>query len=181
MLLSACGSIGPSGLAALARLDPLNSPAGSLAVAISVPENLLLSDGDAALTLAFSPHDKAQAAPVSTTLPLTIRTGADAPLARSAGRKVYVLGLSVGDAARFRRTQATIRSLRENAVHGQGSLQVSVTGGCLIRPLGEALPVATCLRPDPSAAFIPLTRETDLFDVLNTTEARALRARLGSC
>lgn len=55
--LIACSSVTPRGLIAASRLDPLNSDAAKLAVAVGVPNTVRLVDGDAEFALSFVPED----------------------------------------------------------------------------------------------------------------------------
>lgn len=180
VVLVGCGVVSPAGLVAAARLDPLGTPPGDISVAISVPDALRLSDGDATLYLAFAPDDPDIAAPIATTVPLSIsdETGPRAP---APGEAIYVFGFSASAAAQLSAVQDQITSLKRQDVAGKGTLSIGVGGGCLTRALDARLPVTTWLRTDPAAEFVSLTRSADLLDVLPPDERRQLEAELTPC
>ncbi|WP_425090706.1 hypothetical protein [Tropicimonas sp. S265A] len=170
VIAAGCGSVAPTGMLAAARLDPLTTPPGKISVAVRVPTQVRLAEGDAGLYLAFAPDDPQQAAPIATTVPLRVLADTSGPRAATSEDVVYVFGFSPDAAAEIAATQAEITALREGGVMGTGTLSVAITGGCLTAPLPEgALPVATWLRTDPANGFVPLTRSTDMRDMLTGT------------
>lgn len=182
LTLSACASVNPAGLIAASRLDPLNTPPAEIAVAVGVPDTVRLADGDAELRIAFTGGSAAPDILVDETAPLQLRpitTGAPQP--NSDSEAVYAARLAAGDAARIARAQAEIRALRARGIDGQGTLTVTVTGGCLLESPLRALPVSTWLQTDPEDGFVSLTREQDLFRALGESDAAALRAQLIPC
>lgn len=181
VVLTGCGSMTASGMLTAARLDPLGTPPEALSMALSLPRNVQLKDGDATLGLVFTPEDAAAAAPVSVTVPLSIQPDAIAPEALLRTERVYVLKLGPEAAAAFADAQKQIIALKAADVSGDGSLGVSLMGGCVLTALVDELPVATWLRPEPASDWVPLTRRIDLFDALPDEQAAALRTALVPC
>ena len=159
-LAMACGSVSPSSLIALSRLDPLETPPGDVAIAISVPDALVLADGDAVLRISFADERNSL---VDTAVPLTIREneGGVAGLQQD-GANIFVGALAEAEARNLAAAQAEIRDLRAAGQVGQGTVQIQVRGGCWVGAPLDALPVATWFRGHPDAAFLPITRETDI-------------------
>lgn len=178
--LAGCSSVTPRGLMAAARLDPLNTPPQDISVAVSVPAALRLRDGDAQLFLGYAPEDAADAAPVAATVPLSLAQVPGTP-GGSDGTAVYAFELAPADAARVAEVQRRIRDMKAREIKGSGTFRVEVSGGCLTRPLGDTLPVATWLRARPEAAFVPLTRRTDIWPLLSAEARAALAAELVPC
>lgn len=170
LLLASCGSLSPAGLRAASRLDPLTTPAGDVALAISVPETVRLTDGDAVLRITFAEQGRSL---VDTQVPLAITRetpdGLDAP---EAGQALYVGRVAGAEAQAFSAAQAEIRRLRAAGSAGTGSLQIQVNSGCRLGPPLQSLPVSSWLRPAPGAAFVPLTRRVDILDRLQRDGAR---------
>ncbi|WP_224826124.1 hypothetical protein [Cognatishimia sp. MH4019] len=179
LILSACASLNPAGMIAASSLDPVNTPPSQIQVAVGVPDTVSLADGDAVFRIAFG---YAQARVVDESVPLQLRPSADGQPAPNAGDEViYLAQFSDEDAARVAAAQAKIRALKEQGSDGTGSLSVSITGGCLLEPELETLPLSTWLRTNPDGAFVQLTERVDVFEVLNASEATALRSQLGRC
>ncbi|MEL7184128.1 MAG: hypothetical protein AAFY65_06215 [Pseudomonadota bacterium] len=180
-LVTGCGSVTPAGLVAAMRLDPLATPPGDITVAVSVPNTVRLTDGDAQFRLAFTPDDPTRAGSVDTTVPLTlIENATDAPTPPD-GDAVYVWGFAPRDAARVAKAQAQITAARSNGLAGDGSVGVSIEGGCTTVPLGDTLPVSTWLKTGPDTGFVQLTRRTDLLTALPAAERSALLSKLTRC
>ncbi|MEM7491396.1 MAG: hypothetical protein AAF390_19955 [Pseudomonadota bacterium] len=177
LLLSACGAVTLPGLRAAGSLDPLGTPPEAIAVAISLPAELRLRDGDATVRLALEGDDGPL---VDETVPLAL-VDAPGPDGSALGDRVVVARFGPAAAARFAAAQAEIRRLRAAGTEGRGSLSVAVRGGCLTGPLGDTLPVATWLRPAPDADFLPLTRRGDLLAALEPEDRDALLAGLPPC
>ena len=167
LILGACGSVSLGGLTAASRLDPINTPPGDVALAISVPDAVQLVDGDAVLRITFA-EDGRQL--VNTEVPLTIaRSVAEAGVRQHAGETTYVGHLAEAEAQAFAMAQAEIRRLRSKGSEGRGSLQIRVTNGCRVGPPLEALQVSTWLRTDPEARFVQLTRRIDVLEELQSS------------
>lgn len=180
-MLAGCSSVSPAGLIAAARLDPLETSPGDIAVAVSVPEALQLRDGDAVLYLGFVPDDPAVAAPVAATVPLSVSESMVGPRAALPGERVYVFGFTPATAAQLEDVQARIKTLKAEDVQGEGTLSIGVEGGCVVDDLGDALPVATWLRTGPEAKFVTLTNATNLFDLMSSEEKAELKAEISQC
>lgn len=179
--LIACSSVTPAGLIAASRLDPLNSDAAKLAVAVGVPETVKLADGDAEFALSFVPEDP-QYAPVSETVSLQVRPSQDGlPEPNSATEDIYVAQFSPADADRIAAAQARIKAMKNNRIDGEGSLSIGVVGGCLTQTPLTSLPVSTWLRTDPTASFVRLTRTQDMLTALPADEAATIKANLKPC
>lgn len=180
-VLTACTSVTPAGLRAAMQLDPLETPPAALSVAVSVPRNVALSDGDVFMSLGFVPEDAGVTEPVLAKVPLSVVESGTAPAPRSPEDRVYVLMLDQSAALELAAAQSRIQALKAQRVKGQGSLSVAVEGGCVEGLLENSFPVATWLRPNPAEDFVQLTRRTDFFAALDQAEAQALRAQLLPC
>lgn len=182
LTLSACASVNPAGLMAASRLDPLNTAPTEIAVAVGVPDTLRLADGDAVLYMGFKGGNAASTIVVEETVPLKVSpVTAGEPQPNSDGELVYAARLAPGDAARIARVQAEIKALRARGIEGQGTLSVAVTGGCLLEPTLDALPISTWLQTSSEDGFVSLTRQQDVFRVLGESDAAALRSHLTPC
>lgn len=180
--LSACNSITPEGVIAASRLDPLNTPPSEIAIAVGVPGTLRLADGDAELRLTFTGGDAASTFRVEETASLQLRpVTVGKPQPNSDAEVVYSARLAAEDAGRVAAAQAEIRDLRARGIDGQGTLSVTVTGGCLEAPPISTLPVSTWLQTNPEDGFVSLTRRQDLFRALDERDTAALRAQLVPC
>jgi hypothetical protein len=162
------------------RLDPVETPPSDLSIAVSVPEVLRLSNGDASLYLGFLPDDTGIADPVDTTVFLTI-SSETGPRSPNSGEAIYVFGFSASAAKQLSAVQSQIRSLRTSGIAGSGTLSVAVVGGCLTGDLDGTLKVSTWLRTSPSGSFVPLVRETDILNELHQQERAQLLAGLNPC
>lgn len=180
-VLAGCGSVSPAGLIAASRLDPLETPPGDIAVAVSVPEALRLRDGDAVLHLGFVPDDPSVADPVVATVPLSVSEDRLGPREAQSGERIYVFGFSPTTAAQLKDVQTRIKALQADDIDGEGTLSIGVEGGCLEGDLGDALPVATWLRTGPEAKFVTLTNATNLFDLTSSEEQAELKAEISRC
>ncbi|MCP4207550.1 MAG: hypothetical protein GY767_10950 [Shimia sp.] len=180
LLVTGCSSAFPSGLIAAARLDPLETAASDIAIAIGVPEILRLADGDAQLFFGFTPNGTNTAPPVGTTVPLTISTGTGS-LVPAADQVIYVFGFDPASAAQLSAVQDQIKALQEQSVMGTGTLSAGITGGCLTGPLNDSLPVATWIQTSSDGAFVPLTRPADFLETLPHQERLELIEKLKPC
>ncbi|MEM6905400.1 MAG: hypothetical protein AAF568_05860 [Pseudomonadota bacterium] len=163
MAPAACTQLTPAGLLAAARLDPLRTPPDQIVIALSVPQEVQLSDGDAVIQIVFSEDGRE---PIDVTAPLTLREGdGTAPPPDGLGQKVYVAEVEPAGAARFAEAQAEILQRREAGAEGKGSLRVTVRGGCHTGPPLEAFPLSTWLRTRGDTRFVRLTRRADVFEI----------------
>ncbi|MEM8822143.1 MAG: hypothetical protein AAGF30_00895 [Pseudomonadota bacterium] len=176
-LLTGCTAVTMPGLRAASGLDPLTTPPEAIAVAVSLPNQMRLRDGDAVMRIAL---DGPNGPLVSETVPLTL-VETPGPSGTASGDRVFVTGIEPAEAARFAAAQAEIRRLRATGIDGRGSLGVAITGGCLTAPLGDTLPVATWLRPGPDADFVLLTHRSDFLSSLDAETRAALRNGLAPC
>ncbi|WP_208353452.1 hypothetical protein [Pseudaestuariivita rosea] len=179
-ILTGCGSLSPAGMIAASRLDPLETPPADISVAVSVPKVVRLRDGDAELTLSFTPASGRAGDTVLAQVPLTVTATADGPRAPAADEAIYVFGFNADAANALSVAQDRIKGLRARGVEGKGSLSIGVTGGCLTAPLPGALPVATWLRTGDDA-FVPLTRPTDMLQALQPEDRDLLIQGLQPC
>ncbi|MEM7644863.1 MAG: hypothetical protein AAF366_20445 [Pseudomonadota bacterium] len=177
-LLTGCSAVTLAGIDAAARLDPLGTPPDAISVAVAVPPQLQLRDGDAVLRIALAGPDGPL---VSETVPLRIVPATDAVAGTSPADRLFVARVGPAEAARFAGAQAEIRRLRAADQGGRGSLTVAVRGGCLTAPLGDTLPVTTWLRPAPDADFVQLSRRSDVLARLDPDARDAFRAALSPC
>ncbi len=160
-LAAACS---PLGLVDMARLDPLNTPPAALGLALGVPNAVALRDGDAVLRLAFARDGEML---VDTRVPLSVRRGLpDAQVPSLPGEVLYAVTLAPAEAATVAAAQAEIRALRAAGTEGEGTLSITVVGGCRTGAALDALPVTTWLRTDPSVPYAPLTRRADALDAM---------------
>ncbi len=180
LALAGCSSISPAGMIAASRLDPLETPPSDLAVAVSVPRQMRLRDGDATMYLAFEPEDSS-ISPVAATAPLSVTTNGDGPPSPRPEMLTYTFSFGPEAAAQLAATQTQIKNLRAQGVEGKGTLSIGVEGGCLTGDLDDHLLVATWLRTSPNADFVQMTRETDLLDVLSDEDRVELLANLEAC
>ncbi|WP_299963838.1 hypothetical protein [uncultured Roseobacter sp.] len=171
----------PASLIAARGLDPLNTPPDSIALAVAVPETVQLADGDAILRLALATEPEGDSFAVDETVPLRLSSSDDDLPEAQTGQTIYLARLGPEEAERIAEAQAQITALRAAGPTGQGSLTVAVTGGCLLGPVPASLPVSTWLQTDPGAGFVQLTRQRDMFRVLDPADAAALRAGLLPC
>ncbi|MEL7256059.1 MAG: hypothetical protein AAGL23_17945 [Pseudomonadota bacterium] len=176
--LIACASVTPAGLIAASRLDPLDSDARKIAVALGVPDRLQLSDGDAQFQISYLSDGDS----IVETVPLQVRpASAQGPAAADPRQIVYLADFSPENAARISSAQSRIKALKAAGVDGEGSISISVTGGCVAGdPLME-LPVTTWLRTDPDRDFVRLTRTQDMLQTLPPAQAHALTEDLRLC
>ncbi|MEM6481950.1 MAG: hypothetical protein AAF681_08905 [Pseudomonadota bacterium] len=182
MGLTACGAVTPAGFMAVSRLDPLTTPPGDIAFALEVPQTLRLTDKDAELRLRLIDDQDTAEVWVDERVPLEIRPASETELSGArTDRALYVATVSERDAETLAAAQRQILDIRAQGQRGRGSLSIQVVGGCLQGESLDGLPVSTWLQTDPSADFVPLTRERDVFDSLEPTERRALQARLERC
>lgn len=179
--LAGCSSVSPAGLIAAARLDPLETPPGDIAVAVSVPDALRLRDGDAVMYLGFVPDDPAAVAPVAATVPLSVSEGRAGPREAQSDERIYVFGFSSQTAAQLEDVQTRIKTLQAEGVQGKGTLSIGVEGGCLTGDLGDVLLVGTWLRTGSEAKFVTLTNATNLFDLMSSEEQATLKAQISQC
>lgn len=181
-LLAACTSLSPAGLLAARKLDPVNTPPADIAVAVGVPQTLRLGDGDASFRLAFSGGTPSATVRLDETVPLRIAASdGEGPAPNAPGEAVYVARIAPADAGRIAAVQREIRQLRASGMTGQGSLSISVTGGCLIGPAPDILTVSTWLQTDPAEGFVALTRRQDIARAIGENAAGTLRAQLRPC
>lgn len=176
--LAACTSITPAGLIAASQLDPVNSDARNIAVAVGVPETLRLTDGDAEFHISYVTQETT----ISETVPLRLepRSGAELRLPDT-DQTLYVARFSPLDADKISAAQARIKALKEAGQNGKGTLSVAVTGGCITEAPIDAVPVSTWLQTDPANGFVRLTRERDVLQTLPSDEAQAFIDRLEIC
>jgi len=179
--LSGCGSITPGGLIAASRLDPLETSPSNLSFAVSVPEALRLRDGDAELELAFLPDGNTPDQPVAVNVPLSLRAGPDGPRQAEPGETIYVLSLTPNAATQVSVWQGQVKALRARGIEGKGSLGIGMAGGCLIRPLTDGFPFATWIRTDAGAEYVQLTRNADLFKLLDAEKLDLFKKGLTRC
>lgn len=180
LLLTGCSTVSPSGLIAVARLDPLETDPSDISIAVGVPEVLRLADGDAQLFFGFAPSGANTPSPVSATVPLTVSTEAES-LTPIAGQAIYVFGFAVSEASQLSAVQNRIKALKDQGLTGTGTLSVAITGGCLTGTLDNGLPVATWIQTSSDGGFTPLTRPTDFLDTLPKQERLQLIERLQPC
>ncbi|ABG32002.1 hypothetical protein CEP88_02120 [Roseobacter denitrificans] len=163
-ITSACAAVTPRGVMEAARLDPLNTPPQELGLALSVPDTIVLKDGDAMVRLALSVAGEAL---VDARVPLSVQRAPEAILvSASQGEVIYAASLTPQNAAILAAAQAETRALRAAGTQGEGIFSIAVVGGCRTGDPLEALPVSTWLRTNPSASFVPLTRRMDVLDGL---------------
>ncbi|MEM6466987.1 MAG: hypothetical protein AAF679_10850 [Pseudomonadota bacterium] len=176
--LAGCTSLTPAGLIAASKLDPLNSDASDIAVAVSVPTTMRLKDGDAQFHLSFVTENTT----ISETVPLQLEPGLPSDISQSdSDQALYVASFTPQDAAKISATQARIKALKAAGQDGDGTLSVAVTGGCLTKTPMDAIPVSTWLRTDPQNSFVRLTKERDVLSTLSPAQARAFKEQLKLC
>jgi hypothetical protein len=182
LFLSACSALNPAGILAASRLDPLGTAPDRIALAIGLPQTVRLQTGDAVLRIAFTADDAGASPMIEQSVPLQIRPADDtAPAPQASDQTVYLATVSRRDATRFAAAQAAIRNARARGVDGTGSLSVEVIGGCVTDPPLAALPVSTWIRTEPDAPFVALTRDVELFGMLDRAQSAQLRERLKPC
>lgn len=177
-----CSSVTPAGLRAASKLDPLNTPAGEISVAIGVPKALRLRDGDATLRMAFTGGSAASTVSLEKIARLQIRPAGHAdPQPGSNEERVFVARISPEDASAIEDIQSEIRDLRAQGFHGEGSLSIEVTGGCLVDTAPDKITVSTWLRTKPSDGYVRLTRNADIARSVGARNAERLREHLRPC
>ncbi|MEM8571313.1 MAG: hypothetical protein AAGG56_10425 [Pseudomonadota bacterium] len=180
--LAACSSVNPAGLGMVSRLDPLNTPPQEITFAVGVPDTVRLTDEDAVFHIALLDTGTGTIPLVEARVPLDLsRASPGEPLSPSESEVVYLARIAPSNAARIARAQSDIKAMRAQGIQGRGSLGVTLVGGCLLDPQLTALPVSTWIQSNPDQGFVALTRQTDLFEVLDPEDAERLRAQLGPC
>ncbi|MEM7733085.1 MAG: hypothetical protein AAF280_09915 [Pseudomonadota bacterium] len=176
--LIACSSVTPAGLIAASRLDPLDSDANQIAIAVGVPNGLQLSDGDAQFQISF--QSAAQA--IVQTVPLRIRYATSTgPAPDDESQTVYVADFSPENAAIITSAQSRIKALKAAGVDGKGSISISVVGGCVASKPPPELPVSTWLRTKPDRAFVRLTRLRNMLHHLPASQSQEFMDNLRVC
>ncbi len=176
-----CSTFSPAGLIAASRLDPLQTSPADISVAVSVPEDFAIQNGDAALFLGFVPEEADKWDPVAVTVPLSVDGEMQGPRQPEQGEAIFVLNFAQSDASALAAAQHQIRALRAAGVEGKGTLSVSVEGGCWKTDPAETLPIATWLRTRPAGDFVALTRRTDLFEAMALEERAEFVAQQRVC
>jgi len=179
-LLTGCSSVTPAGLIAAARLDPLDANPSDISVAVGVPDQLRLSEGDAALFFSFAPDDAGDTLPISATVPLSI-SSESGPRAPQDGEAIYIFGLDALGAARLSEVQEQVRALKVEGIPGTGIVRVEVSGGCLVDGALENLRITTWIRTSVDDAFVLLTRQTDLLKGLPPQERLMFESNFKQC
>jgi len=180
--VAACASITPAGLIAASRLDPLGASPQNIEIAVGVPEIIRLKSGDAVMRITFRAKADVTRALVEEEVPLQLsQVDKEIVSTNAPDEIVYIANLKSADAARFATAQANIRSARELGIEGIGSLAILIVGGCHTGEAINVLPVSTWLRTSPSDDFVPLTRRTDMFSILDRANIAQLRENLAPC
>ncbi|MEQ9258345.1 MAG: hypothetical protein RIG84_04535 [Roseovarius sp.] len=181
-LLSACSALDPAGLIAASRLDPLATPPSEIAVAVGVPEGLRLEDGDAEFRLAFRGGSAAQVVQLEERADLEIRRAqGEGPAPNTPGEAIYIAQIAPEDVPRIAALQREIRALREGGTEGEGTLAVSVVGGCYTTATPPPITVSTWLQTNPADGFVALTRQQDIARAIGAEEAALMRGQLARC
>lgn len=97
-LLSGCTAVTLAGVDAAARLNPLTTSPDAIAVAVALPPELRLRDGDAVLHIALAGADGPL---VSETVPLQVTEDADTLPGASPEDRVFLARVAPAEAARF--------------------------------------------------------------------------------
>jgi len=181
-ILSACGSVSPSGILAASRLDPLNTNPSEIAIAVGVPDTLRLKDGDAVLSIAFQGGSVTSTIRLEETAPLQVtlaNNGTPRPTAED--EVVYVARIEAADASRIADLQQQIKDIRAAGTQGEGSLTVQVVGGCFVGTRPDGIAVSTWLQTDPDDGFVQLTRRQDVVRAVGAQDAELLLSQLRPC
>ncbi|MBR0557131.1 hypothetical protein J5J10_15690 [Ciceribacter sp. L1K23] len=170
-LLSSCTTVDPQTAAKLAALSPLDADPGQLRVAIKLPAPLELGNGNALLTMGWSPGG---GVPIHHTYRLNVTETPNAiaglEVLLGPGEKLVVLSLAARDVVGLRAFQGKIRAEKQEGSDGKGSLSVRISGGCWQGDFPAAtsrLPFEIWLRTSPHEDYLPLVQNANLMDGLS--------------
>lgn len=180
--LSGCSFVNPAGLIAASQLDPLSTAPSDITVGVGVPNTVQLANGDAEFRMLFRVDPSKSDAVVDETVRLEVGQAAPDPRISSAPDEVvYEARFSPENANRIAKAQSKIKALSESGIEGQGSIAISVIGGCFVGDRPEVLAFSTWLKVTPNGSFVPLTRQADLRDALGRDAGAALLDNLTGC
>lgn len=172
-LLTACQTVSPGAIIAMANFDPLTVDPANLGFRVTVPDGVGLRSGDMMLRLS----DETADGPILGTFPLTIgRKRLDSGQARYTGR------LSSEHADAMRSVQARIqRSRKESGASGTGSFGIELVAACTASgKLPSPMPVTASIKAS-DGDFIPAIRSSDLPKDLSDASRDALQSRIRVC
>ena len=165
-MLSACMATSPRALYELSTFDPFRADPDHVAIAVKTSRNLLLQRGDLELRIAFAAEDETHA--FDETFVLAVTDGSTGvTLNQKIKPEDHVLTATIApeDKARFETTQR--RALGADSKDGEGTLSVTVKGGCRTGSLdAETLFVRSYMRTKAGGSFFPLTGEIELKELL---------------
>lgn len=178
--LTACSSLTPAGMRAVAGLDPIETDPARLTAAIGVDEAFRLRTGDAKLSISYR-TDKMSSPVVSEEFKLVISasTGTDS-IEPHAGEAIFVARIAEEDLARARDAQSRIKTLKQ-AGAGTGELSVSVSSGCLTKAMPDKVPLRTFIRSEEAAKFVQLTEVDNILDMLTQEQVKKIRQDFPAC
>lgn len=180
LMLGACASIVPSGVAKLSQIDPLTADPEAIIVALTLPDGLNVTRTVPMLQVQMRRADTGAVSQGSYALRAdTVPPDADENLPpRPRAGRLLLFRIAPDDVARLRAQQRIMRAWEAGAPEAtSGSLSVEITG-CVD---GEVPPrdarVSVYLDTGQGAGFFPLVRRAPLSAILR----RADSAGLGAC
>lgn len=178
--LCACSSLTAAGLRAVAGLDPVATDPARLTAAIGVNDAFRLRTGDAKLAIRYQ-GAAAQQPLVSEEFALVMIPAVGmSDLKPGPNEIIYLARIAEADLARARDAQARIKAAKQTG-NGKGELTVSVSSGCLTRPMPAKVPVRTFLQDVASSKFVQLTQTDNVLDLLSAEDANKLRQEFPAC
>lgn len=182
LALSACSGVSPAGMIAARNLDPLGTDPASIAVAVGVPRSVQLRDGDAEFKMSFqgTGSDVGVQREQAVMLEL-VPADADQIQPNDADEHVFLARIPDAETGSIAMLQNDIKQLRASGVQGQGSLAISVAGGCYTGDAPTDLTVSTWIQTGPRQRFVPLTRSQSLARNTDAATVVAVLDRLSPC
>ena len=164
-LVSGCAAMNPMAMARLAAFDPLSADASQIAVAVRLPEALMLRNGDLVMRIKISSQDRTTSFDQSFLLEIVDAEGSSVGgLRAQAGERPQIAKVAENDLARLREVQVKAQARKAIAKgKGEGSLTVGIQGGCKTEEL-KAGPLNSSIYLKTNAAndYYPLISNMDM-------------------
>lgn len=184
LAMSVCTSVAASsGKTIMDSFDAMTANPTELFFAFGLDEVAALRNGDATLSLSFTPEGSSEPA-VDERFALTlIGPESLAQTPRSlAGETIFFTSLASNDIERMKTAQKQLLEFRKNRILGDGSFSFGVFGSCRkTQTLPDHLPYRSFFRTSKTDTFVEVLERTDLLELLGKEKRSTFLSQMALC
>jgi len=181
LTLVGCSGMSLSTLSALSKLDPLETHPSELDLAVAVPDEIILADQGAVMRFAFKEQDKEDFI-IDETFELRVLPMVTEQVSMvEPDQQLYHAKIDPDDWQRLTSAQQAVRQKRSDGIKGSGMINIQMTQLCYRQTPPDILPFRTFIRTRETGKFVPLSKQEDLFELLDQETSQDLRLAFQKC